>query len=111
MYNQEVRMKIISVLFLSVFFASPSSAVEPTNNEVLKSVLAQIQQNYNLTCKEGREPGTILNPMICNPPFCQGTVKFRCYNNEKEKKFQVKATYLYGRNETELKKVTISILD
>ena len=104
-------MKIAPMILLSFLFSLSAFAVEPTNNEVLTSVLSQIQKNYDLECIEGREPGTILNPMICNPPVCQGVVKFRCFNKTKEKKFQVKATYLYGRNETELKKVTISILD
>ena len=104
-------MKIGSFILFFSLFASSAFAVEPTNNEVLTSVLTQIQKNYDLDCKEGREPGTILNPMICNPPVCQGVIKFRCYNKSQEKKFQVKATYLYGRTETVLKKVTISILD
>jgi hypothetical protein len=104
-------MKIGSFILLLSLFTFSVYAVEPTNNQVLTSVLTQIQKNYDLVCKEGREPGTILNPMICNPPFCQGVVRFRCYNKSQEKKFQVKATYLYGGAETELKKVTISILD
>jgi hypothetical protein len=104
-------MNFGAILVLSSLFSFSVFAVEPTNNEVLTSVLSQIKQNYDLECVEGREPGTILNPMICNPPICQGFLKFRCYNKANEKKFQVKATYVYGPTKTVLRKVTISILE
>ncbi len=108
-------MKALLLGLLMISSAATALAADETKNiAILNNVIEQLERSYTLEWKPGKRPGAFLNPLVCGfGPECRGIVRFRCLNQHGDKKFKVKAVFIYrtAEQQVELKKVVIKAID